>query len=108
MTAAGSASPTTSPGDRGTLGELIDKTARRCRPQAAAMTLPTAMMKLAIPVGPLVGKPMGFPPNLGELIRTSDGVTVWMSGAKAPQRARFLPRTLDAGLRETLDAADRG
>ena len=46
---------------------------------------------------------MGFPPNLRELIRTSDGVTVWMSGAKARRELGFVPRTLDAGLREIFD-----
>ncbi len=94
------------PGDRGTLGELIDKTAQVAGRKPPRITLPTAMMKLAIPVGPVVGKLMGFPPNLGELIRTSDGVTVWMSGAKAREELGFMPRTLDAGLRETLDAAE--
>ena len=91
------------PGDRGTLGELIDKTAELAGRKPPRATLPTAMMKLAIPVGPVVGKLMGFPPNLRELIRTSDGVTVWMSGAKARSELGFVPRTLDAGLRETLD-----
>jgi nucleoside-diphosphate-sugar epimerase len=60
-------------------------------------------MKLAIPVGPVVGKLMGFPPNLRELIRTSDGVTVWMSAGKARSELGFVPRTLDAGLRETFE-----
>lgn len=91
------------PGDRGTLGELIDKTAELAGRKPPRATLPTAMMKLAIPAGPVVGKLMGFPPNLRELIRTSDGVTVWMSGAKARSELGFVPRTLDAGLRETLD-----
>ena len=45
---------------------------------------------------------MGFPPNLGELIRTSDGVTFWMTDQKARGELGFAPRGLDAGLRETL------
>jgi nucleoside-diphosphate-sugar epimerase len=60
------------------------------------------VIKLAIPVGPLVGKALGFPPNLGELIRTSDGVTFWMTGEKARDELGFAPRDLDVGLRETL------
>ena len=53
-------------------------------------------MKMAIPIGPLVGKMMGFPPNLClELIRTSDGVTYWAT--RTTRRARTLgysPRDL--------------
>jgi nucleoside-diphosphate-sugar epimerase len=60
------------------------------------------MMKLAIPVGPMVGKLMGFPPNLGELIKTSDGVTFWMTDKKAREELGFKTRDLDSGLRETL------
>jgi dihydroflavonol-4-reductase len=90
-------------GDRGTLGDLIDKTAELAGRKPPRAVLPTAMMKLAIPVGPVVGKLMGFPPNLRELIRTSDGVTVWMSAGKARSELGFVPRTLDAGLRETFE-----
>ena len=46
---------------------------------------------------------MGFPPNLRELIRTSDGVTYWpMTDQKARDELGFAPRDLDTGLRETL------
>ena len=61
-------------------------------------------MKLAIPVGPLVGKLVGFPPNLGELIRTSDGVTYWASHDKARAELGYQTRDLDEGLRQTLAA----
>jgi nucleoside-diphosphate-sugar epimerase len=60
------------------------------------------MMKVAIPIGPVVGKVMGFPPNLGELIKTSDGVTFWMTDQKARDELGFEPRDLDTGLRQTL------
>jgi hypothetical protein len=68
------------------------------------VALPVALMKLAIPIGPLVGKAMGFPPNLGELIRTSDGVTLWASSEKAERELGYRWRDLDTGLRETLAA----
>ena len=64
--------------------------------------MPPALMKLAIPVGPLVGRLMGFPPNLAELIRTSDGVTFWMTDQKARTELGFQARDLDTGLRQTL------
>jgi nucleoside-diphosphate-sugar epimerase len=92
------------PGEQGTLGDLIDKTAALVGRSPPRITMPPALMKLAIPIGPLVGKLMGFPPNLGELIRTSDGVTFWMSDAKARSQLGFVPRDLDDGLRTMLAA----
>ncbi len=62
-------------------------------------------MKVAIPIGPLVGKAMGFPPNLRELIRTSDGVTYWAKDDKARRELGYAPRDMDTGLRQTLAAA---
>ena len=45
---------------------------------------------------------MGFPPNLRELIRTSDGVTYWAKDDKARRELGYAPRDMDTGLRETL------
>jgi dihydroflavonol-4-reductase len=93
------------PGEQGTLGDLIDKTAALVGRKPPRITMPPGLMRLAIPIGPLVGKLMGFPPNLRELIRTSDGVTFWMSDAKARSQLGFVPRDLDDGLRTTLAAS---
>ncbi len=90
------------PGQKSTLGELVEKTAALSGRKPPRITMPGAVMKLAIPVGPLVGRLMGFPPNLAELVRTSDGVTFWMNGEKAGEELGFETRDLDAGLRETL------
>jgi dihydroflavonol-4-reductase len=92
-------------GQQGTLGDLIDKTAALVGRNPPRITLPPAAMKLAIPIGPLVGKAMGFPGNLGELIRTSDDVTFWMTDQKARSELGFAPRDLDSGLRQTLGMA---
>jgi hypothetical protein len=64
--------------------------------------MPVALIKLAIPIGPLVGKLMGFPPNLRELIRTSDGVTFWMTDEKARRELGLQAGDLETGLRQTL------
>jgi nucleoside-diphosphate-sugar epimerase len=66
--------------------------------------MPTAMIKAAIPVGPLVGKLMGFPPNFRELVSASDGVTYWAKDDKAREQLGYSPRDLATGLRETLAA----
>jgi nucleoside-diphosphate-sugar epimerase len=47
---------------------------------------------------------MGFPPNLRELIRLSDGTTYWATDGKARRDLGFRPRDLDTGLKQTLDA----
>jgi dihydroflavonol-4-reductase len=87
--------------------DLVEKTAQLSGRKAPKRALPTAVMKLAIPIGPLVGKAMGFPPNLAELIKTSDGVTFWASHEKARRELGYAPRDLDTGLRETLAAEAR-
>jgi dihydroflavonol-4-reductase len=89
-------------GEKGTMGELVDKTAELSGRKPPRLPMPAAVMKLAVPVGPVVGKLMGFPPNLGELIKTSDGVTFWMTDLKARDELGFQARDLDTGLRQTL------
>jgi dihydroflavonol-4-reductase len=89
-------------GEIATMGTLIEKVAELSGLKAPKRELPPALMKLATPVGPLVGRLLGFPPNLGELIRTSDGVTYWATDAKARRDLGYSPRDLDTGLRQTL------
>jgi dihydroflavonol-4-reductase len=89
-------------GEKGTMGDLVEKTSKLSGRKAPALTMPPALMKMAIPVGPVVGKLMGFPPNLGELIKTSNGVTFWMTDKKAREELGFQARDLDTGLRQTL------
>jgi dihydroflavonol-4-reductase len=89
-------------GEKSTMGELVDKTAELSGRKPPRLPMPAAMMKLAVPIGPLVGRLMGFPPNLGELIKTSDGVSFWMTDQKARDELGFAPRDLDTGLRQTL------
>ena len=84
------------------MGHLVDKVCELSGRKSPGHELPPTLMKLAIPIGPLVGKAMGFPPNLRELIKTSDGVTFWASSEKAREQLGYSPRDLDTGLRETL------
>jgi nucleoside-diphosphate-sugar epimerase len=92
-------------GDQGTLGELIDRVAAIAGRKPPRYTMPAAVLKLSAPLGPVVGPLMGFPPNLGEMIRSTDGVTYWASDAKARRDLGFAPRDLDTGLRETVAAS---
>jgi nucleoside-diphosphate-sugar epimerase len=92
-------------GERSTMGELIDKTAELSGRKPPRMTLPPLMAKLIAPLGPVIGPPLGFPPNLGEAIKASNGVTYFARDDKARRELGYSPRGLDAGLRETLEAA---
>ena len=55
----------------------------------------------------LVGKIMDQPPNLAELIKSTDGVTFWADASKARSELGWHPREAKAGLRDTLAAEGR-
>jgi nucleoside-diphosphate-sugar epimerase len=76
------------------LGAMID----RVSPRPVRLTIPTALLRLAIPAGPLIGKVMGTGPNLRELISASAGVTYWATDAKARRELGYSPRGLEKGL----------
>ena len=86
------------------MDDLITKTAALSGKKAPKATLPPALMKVSAPLGPVVGPMMGFPPNFGEAIRASDGVTYWAKHDKAMRELGYSPRDLDAGLKQTLEA----
>jgi nucleoside-diphosphate-sugar epimerase len=91
-------------GEITTMGDLVDRVAAIAERRAPKRSLPSAVIKLSAPAGPLLGKAMGFPPNFKELISASDGVTYWAKDDKARQRLGYRPRDLDTGLRQTLAA----
>jgi len=71
-----------------TLSEMIDRVA----PKPVRVTMPTPLLKAAIPFGPLIGRVMGTGPNLRELISASDGVTYWATHEKAQRELGYEPR----------------
>jgi dihydroflavonol-4-reductase len=106
--------------DKGKLGEIyvisgpattmrgaIEAVASVSGRKAPKHNLPTPLMKALIPIGPLVGKMMGQPPNLRELISSGDGVTFWASYEKAERELGYSPRGLEEGMRQTLAADAR-
>lgn len=88
---------------REAIGVVADVTDRK-PPRGA---IPTPLMKAMIPIGPLVGKMMGQPPNLRELISSADGVTFWASYDKAKAELGYEPRGLEQGLRDMLAVEGR-
>jgi nucleoside-diphosphate-sugar epimerase len=89
-------------GEIATMRDLVEKTAAIAGRKPPKRDLPSGVIKLAAPAGPLVGKLMGFPPNFRELISASDGVTYWAKDDKARAELGYSPRDLDTGLRQTL------
>ena len=94
-------------GDRATMRELVTTVAELSGRKPPTRTMPAAAMKAAVPIGPVVGKLMGFPPNLGELIRTSDGVNIVFSDEKARRELGYTTRPLREGLEQTLATTSR-
>ncbi len=90
-----------------TMRGLIETVASVSGKKAPKRAMPTAMLKLMTPMGALVGKIMGQPPNLRELISSADGVTFWAKQDKAVAQLGFAPRDLETGIRETLAAEGR-
>lgn len=68
------------------------------------LTVPTALLRALAPAGRFVGPALGVPPNLRELIRSSDGVTFWASADKARDELGWSSRPLEQGLRELVAA----
>lgn len=84
--------------------DLVQTTARAAGAKPPRFTIPTPLVKLSAPFGPLVGKIAGLPPNLRELIASADNVTYWGSHEKATRELDYHPRNLEAGMRETVTA----
>lgn len=89
-------------GEIATMWDLATKTARLAGRKPPKGKLPIAMVRMAIPFGPLVGRMFGTSPNIRETIRVSNGVTYWASHEKAVRELGYSPRDLDTGLANTL------
>jgi dihydroflavonol-4-reductase len=90
-----------------TMREAIEIVARLTDRKPPRHALPVPLVKALTPIGPLVGKAMGQPPNLRELISSADGVTFWASHEKASRELGYAPRGMEEGLRQTLEADER-
>lgn len=90
-----------------TMREAIETVARVSGRKAPKRALPVPLLKAMVPIGPLIGKAMGQPPNLRELISSGDGVTFWAGYEKAGRELGYAPRGMEEGLRQTLEADER-
>ncbi|HEY0392145.1 MAG TPA: NAD-dependent epimerase/dehydratase family protein [Solirubrobacterales bacterium] len=94
-------------GPEATMRTAVDTLAQISGRKAPRRALPTPLMKAMVPIGPLVGKMMGQPPNLRELISSAAGVTFWASYEKAGRELGYSPRGIEEGFRQTLEADER-
>jgi dihydroflavonol-4-reductase len=89
-------------GEQIRMGELVDRVCEMSGRKPPRGAMPGVLIKASAPLGPVVGPLMGFPPNLRELVRVSDGVTYWATDEKARRELGFEPRDLETGLKDTL------
>jgi dihydroflavonol-4-reductase len=94
-------------GEITTSGELIRTLAKVAGRRPPKLTMPTGLIKLFTPLGPVVGPAMGFGPNLREMITAADGVTYWAAHDKAVRELGYAPRPLEQGLRDMLETEGR-
>lgn len=85
--------------------DLIEALGRIVGRKVPRRTMPVSLVKLSVPLGPVIGKLMNQGPNLRELISTADGVTFWFSDEKARRELDYAPRDLETGLRQTYGAS---
>ena len=90
-------------GELGSMDDLYRKAGAAMGKKPPRLALPVPMAKASAPLGPVIGPLMGFPPNMKELIKTSD-VTITFTDDKARRELGYSPRDLEAGLRETVAA----
>ena len=72
------------------------------------LTVPTRLLRLVAPVNDRVGGLPGMPSNLHEAVEASDGVTYWVSNAKAGRELGYAPRTVEQGIGDTFGRAGTG
>jgi nucleoside-diphosphate-sugar epimerase len=89
-------------GEITTLGELIGKVATLSGHKPPKRELPIGIIKRSVTPWRFLAPMLGFPPNLRELIKASDGVTYWASDDKARNELGYSPRTLDVGLPDVV------
>jgi nucleoside-diphosphate-sugar epimerase len=90
-----------------TMREVMETLARVSGRRPPRGAIPTPLIKAMTPIGGLVGKLMGQPPNLRELISSADGVTFWAKHDRAIAELGYSPRGLEQGLRDMLAAEGR-
>ena len=88
-------------GQVGTMDDLYNATAEALGKKPPKMAMPVGLAKASAPLGPVIGPMMGFPPNMRELVKTSD-VTITFKDDKARSELGYNGRPLSAGIPATV------
>ena len=83
-------------GELGTLRDAVEKAFDAGGHKARIVPVPTWVVRLATPLGPLLGL------SVADLVSASDGVTYWGRDDKARRELGYAPRDLVNGLREAF------
>lgn len=99
--------------DRGRIGEVyimggesmrlrdaMEIAARAGGRRPPRISVPTAVLRMGVRLAPGAGALFGLAPNLAEILRAADGVTLWASHAKASAELGYAPRNLETGARD--------
>jgi nucleoside-diphosphate-sugar epimerase len=89
-------------GDAVTVRDLVERVSALAGRRGPRADMPTWLIRVSAPLGPVLGPLMGLPPNFRELISTSDDVTFWARADKARAELGFAPRSLEDGLTELV------
>src|SRR5689334_12189932 len=88
-------------GQVASMDDLFTKVSARLGKKPPRMALPTAVARASAPLGPVIGPLMGFPPNMKELVKTSD-VTITFRDDKARSELGYDGRPLSEGIPLTV------
>lgn len=104
--------------DKGKIGEsyilggesvrLIDamaKAAELAGQRLPSRTISPGFLKAIAPFSQWIAPRFGYPPNIKEVVRSSDGVTYWAKDDKARNELGYTSRPLEETLRDTLTGA---
>ena len=69
------------------------------------ISVPDTVLRVGAFLGPHLGGLFGLPPDLGEIVSASIGVTYWASSARAATELGYRPRDLATGFADTFAAA---
>ena len=83
-------------GEITTLAELVKRVSAIAGTRSPGLASPAWILRAAAPIV------RRFGPDLGEIVRASDGVTYWATDAKARRELGYAPRDLESGLSEVF------
>jgi nucleoside-diphosphate-sugar epimerase len=89
-------------GEITTMREALGAAAEAAGRRSPRFTVPTGVLRALTPFGPVVGKVMGAPPNLRELITSAEGVTFWAKDDKARRELGYTPRDMRTGFAQVF------